>query len=141
MAPNPLHNVRSGKTHILNYLFSSQLICATRSSKHITKCLEVSVLILCRNSTLDCLKILCICNSCIMGLSDLPDMYTHTLGPAALGLGCTYQRSKARDTTDCTMQANSLLRASKNPSQHEVNYWIYYIGSSVEFDHGSRIVC
>ena len=33
------------------------------------------------------------------------------------------------------MQADSLLWATNHPSQHEVNYWISYIDSSVEFDH------
>ena len=90
----------------------------------------------------------------IIGLSDFPVMYTHTPRPAALKLGCTYQANHEGRwynwyvlcwlIAHALMQADSLLWANNHLSQHKVNYWISYIDSSVEFDHGlkhTRNVC
>ena len=66
-----------------------------------------------------------ICNSCIMGLSDLRDMYTQAQGPSGPRTW-VYISGKLRGHVIqllYTMQTNSLLWWATNyPSQYEANH-------------------
>ena len=73
--------------------------------------------------------------------SDLPDMYTHALGPYTQALGplgpraWVYISDKSRGHVIqliCTMRW-----VTNHPSQYEATRWINYIESLVKFDYGS----